>query len=105
MYDIQAAESLTTCIICACNNAGPEPPSPNMETLVQLLGGEGMKVDQWEELGKALGLSEEKLEKIYVEEGNNLEKCKQYVLNVSRIRKCSVVSNLTSVVFVFFRCG
>ena len=41
-----------------------------------------MKAEQWEELGRALDMSEEQLEKIGLEEGNNLEKCKQYIINV-----------------------
>lgn len=55
---------------------------PNMELLCQLCGAEGMKAELWEELGKALGMSEEKLDKIYIESKDNTEKCKQSVLNV-----------------------
>ena len=42
-----------------------------------------MKEELWEEFGKALGMSEEQLEKISLEEEGNMEKCKQCVLNVS----------------------
>ncbi len=53
-----------------------------MERLVEICGDEEMKAELWEELGKALGISDERLEKISVEEKDNLEKCKQCVLHV-----------------------
>lgn len=43
-----------------------------------------MKEELWEEFGKALGMSDEQLEKISTEEEGNLEKCKQCVLNVRK---------------------
>jgi hypothetical protein len=60
----------------------PDALAPNMETLSALCGGDEMKAELWEEFGKALNLPEERLEKISAEEGDNLEKCKQCVMNV-----------------------
>lgn len=57
-----------------------------MEKLAELLGGEELKVELWEELGKSLGISSERLERIELEEKQNLEKRKQYVLNVNTHR-------------------
>lgn len=57
---------------------------PSMELLALLCGGEEMRAEVWEEFGKALGISEERLERISIEEGTNLEKCKQCVMNVSQ---------------------
>ena len=61
----------------------PKYCNPNMERLAQMCGGEELKAELWEELGKSLGISSERLEKIALEEKDNLEKCKQCVLNVS----------------------
>lgn len=41
-----------------------------------------MREELWEELGRALDVPEQQLEKISKEEGTNFEKCKQCVLNV-----------------------
>lgn len=64
--------------------AVPGVSTPKMETLALLCGGDEMKAELWEELGTSLGMSKEQLEKISVEEGDNLEKCKQCVLNVRK---------------------
>lgn len=64
----------------------PTPPVPSIETVVALCGGEEMRAELWEDLGKALGMSSEQLEKISVEEDRNLEKCKQCVINVRNSR-------------------
>ena len=53
-----------------------------MERLADLCGGEELKAELWEKLGQALGVSDARLEKIKSEEKDNLEKCKQCVLNV-----------------------
>ena len=65
-----------------CMHTDSLHPAPNMERLVEMCGGEAMKEELWEELGKSLGISDERLEKIALEEKDNLEKCKQCVLNV-----------------------
>ena len=53
-----------------------------MELLVELCGGENLRCELWEDLGIALRLSELMLENICKEEGSDLEKRKQCVLNV-----------------------
>ena len=55
-----------------------------------------MRAELWEELGKALGMSSEHLEKISMEEEGNLEKCKQCVLNV-REKGCLQRSKRTEI--------
>ena len=60
----------------------PLYPAPNMERLAEMCGGEEVKEALWEDLGKSLGISDERLEKIGLEEKDNFEKCKQCVLNV-----------------------
>ena len=65
-----------------------------MELLSQLCGGKGMKAELWEDLGKALGMSEDKLDQIYIEAKENIEKCKQSVLNVGIPAKACLGAHL-----------
>ena len=59
------------------------PKGPDMAKLVDLFGGNNFKSELWEDLGKALELSEESLDKIREDGSDDLEKMKQNVLHVS----------------------
>ena len=61
-------------------------PTLDIGTVIKLYGGEELDEKLWEELGRALGVSEEELHKISTEEGDNFEKCKQCTLNVRKSR-------------------